>query len=66
MYFFKQEAINKYGDVACNLEFAKELLKQFMALTQDVSIIFYLMFHIILLTAFCSLMQDYTMCHIVF
>ncbi|XP_036363158.1 caprin-1 isoform X2 [Octopus sinensis] len=29
------EAINKYGDVACNLEFAKELLKQFMALTQD-------------------------------
>ncbi|GAB1599836.1 caprin-1-like isoform X2 [Argonauta hians] len=31
----QMEAINKYGDVACNLELAKELLKQFMALTQD-------------------------------
>lgn len=29
------EAVNKYNDVSCNLEFAKELLKQFMALTQD-------------------------------
>lgn len=29
------DAVNKYNDVSCNLEFAKELLKQFMALTQD-------------------------------
>lgn len=36
-FFFFKDAVSKYQEVTNNLEFAKELQRSFMALSQDVS-----------------------------
>lgn len=37
VFFFFKDAVSKYQEVTNNLEFAKELQRSFMALSQDVS-----------------------------
>lgn len=36
-FYFVKDAVSKYQEVTNNLEFAKELQRSFMALSQDVS-----------------------------